>query len=254
MSVQRMCSGDAALVPASLRGYRMWDVAGMDLLATNFGHGTWDDGYLRAECFRGLFDVFGVGSGQHDAPAQGCGCGIYGWYRPDEARLHAGAIFGVIEASGRVLLGDFGFRAEKARAVALAYPDAPADFVAHWAARGVRVFPSREALVAVYPPEDVTDLIGHPIPDTPDCDVFTFAASLTFTVDVTQFTAAMKAFGQSAHTTGYAFTQLAKAWPEADDPPEWSSMDPKERALALSKRGTRGPEKRRRGRARLSLD
>lgn len=59
-------------------------------------------------------------AGRHLAPNAECTCGIYGWYTPDFAtREHTGAVFGVVEISGRVLLGTTGFRAERARIVAV---------------------------------------------------------------------------------------------------------------------------------------
>jgi hypothetical protein len=36
-----------------------------------------------------------------------------------------------------------------------------------WSSRGVRVFRTYEELVAMFPPEDVTELLGHPIPEPP---------------------------------------------------------------------------------------
>lgn len=256
-----MCTGDGTLVPAGLRGYRMWNLFGCDLGATNYDHSGWEDGLITAECHAWGIRLFGVDAAfKHQAPDANCGCGIYGWYRPDEARLHRGQVFGVIEASGRVLLGDFGFRAQQARVVALvASENTPPGFTEHWAARGVRVFSTREQLVAMFPPEDVTDLLGHPIPDSPpvdDAGWYLTNASITFTVDTSAFVKALQQVGYSMSTTAAAFSktlkQLDAAQRRMDTPPPLPD-DPKARALALRKQGTRGPEKRRRGRARLEL-
>lgn len=59
-----------------------------------------------------------------------CGCGFYGVYDPlheyaKDTSLGGGVIFGVMAAYGRVSLGDYGLRAEKARIVALHVPYQP---------------------------------------------------------------------------------------------------------------------------------
>ena len=112
----------------------------------------------------------------HSAPHEVCHCGFYGTYEPgyyidqleNWARLAGATIqypkmlfatgiqfgaIGVVELYGRVILGTKGARAEKARIVALAgfdvdgYDDIPR-------------FPSKEELLAAYPPQSVDSLIG----------------------------------------------------------------------------------------------
>ena len=56
----------------------------------------------------------------HTSPSMQCTCGIYAWYAPDDAGMLSARVFGVVEASGLVLMGDSGFRAERARIVAVA--------------------------------------------------------------------------------------------------------------------------------------
>lgn len=254
-----MCSGEPALVPSGLRGYRMWHLRGGELCATSVLHGSWEAGELTAACRRLVFAP--VDAQRHEAPDAACNCGIYGWYRPTEARLHHGAVFGVIEAAGRVLLGDFGFRAERARILALCVPeewsDTPARAVAfaqQWERKGVRVFGSREALLAEFQPEDVTELLGHPIPD-PDA-VVPSALLMSLNIDINgkakAFNDAMKQLVKTMAQATASARELQAALATAQGNPPLPD-DPKERALALRKQGHRGPEKKRRGRARLSL-
>jgi hypothetical protein len=61
-----------------------------------------------------------IRASQHRTPVPECTCGIYGWYTPEAALYeHTGDVVGVIEVSGRVLLGSTGFRAERAKIIAI---------------------------------------------------------------------------------------------------------------------------------------
>jgi hypothetical protein len=103
---------------------------------------------------------------RHDAPFAECQCGLYAWYRPDSTSIVPADVFGVIEATGRVLLGDRGFRAERARLLAVV--DTGDDgYRARFARLGIAVLPNREALLAEYPPDDVSELLGHEPDETP---------------------------------------------------------------------------------------
>jgi hypothetical protein len=182
--------GDSTVVPSTLRGYRTWRVAGgglgARLASTAMAH-VWAQPEVTAACMQetavGPVDqacpcVF-CAEPLHNAPADGCACGIYGWYDPRDSRLIASDVFGAIEVSGRVVLATHGFRAEKARVVAIAieprrYP-ARLDLVggseasreqlhalAQWgAAQGIPVFASQSELVAAFPPDDVSGLVEH---------------------------------------------------------------------------------------------
>ena len=55
----------------------------------------------------------------HRAPQPGCHCGIYGWYGPDDTGMVDARVFGAIQASGLVLMGDRGFRPERAQITAV---------------------------------------------------------------------------------------------------------------------------------------
>jgi hypothetical protein len=42
----------------------------------------------------------------HPAPGARRTCGTYGWYAPDDAGILSANVFGAIEASGRILMGE----------------------------------------------------------------------------------------------------------------------------------------------------
>jgi hypothetical protein len=57
-------------------------------------------------------------------PVQECTCGVYSWYRPDEAsQEHTGVVVGAIDVLGQVLLGRRGVRSSRAKVVGLALND-----------------------------------------------------------------------------------------------------------------------------------
>jgi hypothetical protein len=254
VSVRSACTGPAAVVPAGLRGYRMWCLNddGIGLDATNLAFGTWPGPTLTAACKRIPCP--------HDAPMNGCGCGIYGWYRPDDTRMHNGSIFCVIEASGRVLLGDYGFRAQHARILALTSGDGR--FAEHWQARGVDVFATREALIEAYPPDDVRELLGHDIPQgSPSLTGF---GGLDFSAMTSAFRHLGVAMRANAEAQRRAFALVAEVYADAiraqrsaaaptglrhSSSRDMTSVQ--RRALAQSKIDHRGPVRPRRGRARL---
>lgn len=63
----------------------------------------------------------------HTAPDEHCTCGFYAFWKADEEPQVTGThpVLGVIEGYGRTLIGDRGFRCEKARVVALHIPTDP---------------------------------------------------------------------------------------------------------------------------------
>lgn len=103
------------------------------------------------------------------APASGCTCGFYGKHQPFDLyeynslmqmfhrRLPPDYVIvrGSIQASGRIIVGTKGFRAEKACIEALS-GDELYNF-----ARMTRLpwFPSMEELVAAFPPDNVSELL-----------------------------------------------------------------------------------------------
>jgi hypothetical protein len=66
---------------------------------------------MKATCLSSGFHTL-----SHAVPEAGCTCGIYSWYRPQEASAeHTGILTGVISVLGKAVLGDRGIRSEKAR-------------------------------------------------------------------------------------------------------------------------------------------
>jgi hypothetical protein len=95
----------------------------------------------------------------HKAPWPGCSCGIYAWYEPNDAGILNARVFGAVQASGVVLMGDRGFRAERCTIVAVATRSRR---IAHACEdAGIAVYKSRRALLHDYPPEDLTSLLGE---------------------------------------------------------------------------------------------
>jgi hypothetical protein len=78
---------------------------------------------LRSRCVPGETGLPNWGSSSveadHPAPQPGCNCGIYGWYAPDDTGMVDARVFGAIQASGLILMGERGFRAERARIAAV---------------------------------------------------------------------------------------------------------------------------------------
>lgn len=198
------CTGEDTLVLGVLRGFRAWD---LEIWSNPLIHGQADTTSpdflglfatsisvpwtqpMKAQCLRTAgcpCESCAVARSLHiptHDPAEGpipvtsCECGIYGWYHPewiveDHWWPKSGAV-GVIEASGKVVLGSRGFRAEQARTVALApacNPDAMHGNVLPFLAafdrilprllgHGVKVFDDVDALYAEYPPEDLSSLV-----------------------------------------------------------------------------------------------
>jgi hypothetical protein len=90
--------------------------------------------WVGARC-TGFGDNLETGRPHHQAPAEGCECGIYAWKRQDDVReflppypnplLPNGPPFrphyasGVVELGGKVIEHEFGYRAEWARIVGI---------------------------------------------------------------------------------------------------------------------------------------
>ncbi|HSX02579.1 MAG TPA: hypothetical protein VLI05_04695 [Candidatus Saccharimonadia bacterium] len=155
------------LVPAALRGYRAMKVRRLrDQPATWALHGIrtpWRSGTMRAVCLA-TDDPCG------DAPNYNCSCGIYHSYTPNLGNDRPDLNLLIVTASrGRVLLGTRGFRSQQARLLAAA----PRPVYPAWRASeplwqrqcqvmdclGIRVFPTLQALVEAFPPEDMSSLL-----------------------------------------------------------------------------------------------
>jgi hypothetical protein len=173
--ISRACGGGEvgrSLVPGALRGYRTWRAAGrrthvpagtLPLTSVTRRRVVWPP-MLVARCApspvgrRG-----GPAEGEppeddHHAPQAGCDCGIYAWYAPDDTRILHARVFGAVEASGLVLMGERGFRAEKVRIRAIATRSRRV--AAACEAAGIPVYRRRSDLVRDHPPEDLSALLG----------------------------------------------------------------------------------------------
>lgn len=110
----------------------------------------------------------------HEAPHPDCSCGIYAHYLPLESyHSWSDKIYGVIEASGRILMGTKGFRAENAKIVALAglgshnewfevsqpaFPDDVRSVVDFCTSIGVPYFSTVEQMIQEFPQKDLSSL------------------------------------------------------------------------------------------------
>jgi hypothetical protein len=158
---------DRVLVPAELRGYRRFDVTETGLCPTVRGRDrAWDGRLEHARCLAGR---------AHEAPAPDCGCGLYAWHHPDDARADSGfgTVTAVVAARGRVLLCDHGFRAASARVEAVALRRPPGRTRAHHsevvrnlaeAYPDAVIYPSRRQMLRAHPPHDLSALGVDPGP------------------------------------------------------------------------------------------
>ena len=163
------------LVPGSLRGYRTWWHTsrralvpdGMLPLTSVTRRSVLWTPTLSARCVppdaarssprsATLPDV-------HPAPQAGCNCGIYGWYAPDDAGMVDASVFGAVQASGLILMGERGFRAERARIMAVVTRNRRV--AAACARAGIAVYRRRRDLLRDHPPDDLSSLLG----DRPSC-------------------------------------------------------------------------------------
>jgi hypothetical protein len=107
------------LVAGTVRGYRQWEVTlDMKLKSVTQNH-VWHSP-MRAICRDPATS--------HPAPHSDCACGIYACHRPDDEQLvapsvlHPGCVVtGVVEAWGRVEMGERGFRAQYSEIKALEF-------------------------------------------------------------------------------------------------------------------------------------
>lgn len=101
-----------------------------------------------------------------------CGHGFYGYYEGSNDYYEPGRVMGVVEAYGETVIGTRGFRASKARIVALHMPSELSIGTHRLVARNypdVPVFDSFDAMVAEFPPDDG----GEGISPANDADFWT---------------------------------------------------------------------------------
>lgn len=156
-----------ALVPGELRGYRQFLILSDGLYpVVHSGVGPWSAVEV-ARCSSGS---------DHAPPARDCTCGLYGWYHPTGTTGSYGGAKAVVAISGRVVLGDRGFRAARARVEAVALPPllrlqprgvSQARRMLAERYPGVRVYRTARRMLKAYPPDDVTALGVGPVDRTP---------------------------------------------------------------------------------------
>lgn len=160
--------GSEYLILESVLGFRQWSWIRNQLVGTMSVD--WNKGYLEAECKRYCRDEERA---CEFSPDPDCVCGIYAHYLPLESYSSRYGVFGVVEASGRILMGTKGFRAEKAKIVALAgygelnewfevtvpgYPETTRGLVDFCTSIGVPYFPTVEKMVIEFPQKDLSSL------------------------------------------------------------------------------------------------
>lgn len=169
---QKDYKGNELLILESVRGFKQW-TWNKDRKLVSMFPADWSNGSLTSECSRYELDK-DKSSAIHRSPDQNCTCGVYAHYLPLESyEKKRNSIFGVVEASGKILMGTKGFRAEKARVVALAgygpcnqffentektrgvYPEDVVDFCT---SIGVPYFPTVNQMVFEFPQTDLSSL------------------------------------------------------------------------------------------------
>jgi hypothetical protein len=147
---QRSCTG-FEFTAGSVFGIRQWAVMSLDLDdAVLFGNNDvpWVGRAMTASCVGGRLRK------PHTAPEERCTCGIYGWYAPTAfPQPYSGSVVGVIEGTGRTLMGSKGFRCEHARIMAFTVIASPRE---QWGCLrdrypGVPVFDSTDKMLAEFP-------------------------------------------------------------------------------------------------------
>jgi hypothetical protein len=121
---------DAPLYLGESLGYRAWHLDGDGLRSLNQEQ-TWEPGENRAHCLRdeGRHGVLRRRAIRHDdeeVPAEGCDCGLFAYHSLDMAeyygRMFGGSVLGAVSGSSRVSVYRHGFRAQRARVLALLLP------------------------------------------------------------------------------------------------------------------------------------
>lgn len=123
---RRLVDLDETLPTLGWRGWRLSAEDGsVGLLSSNGG--PWPtEGPLVASCWKGAANPDGTArEPEHDAPAAGCGCGIYAartldWLRGEGYTLE---VFGIVTLWGRSRQHEHGFRYERAYPLALILND-----------------------------------------------------------------------------------------------------------------------------------
>lgn len=108
-------NGEDILIPSTVLGFKHWSFLSNSLKTSanvpkSSHHADWSSGEWSAVCGK-LKD--------HKSPDVECTCGIYAHYLPLESYQVNTGVLGVVEASGKIVMGSKGFRAEKVKILAL---------------------------------------------------------------------------------------------------------------------------------------
>lgn len=109
-------SRDEPLVAGTLLGFRRFRVDEHGrLLPLHVGDRAWSDATTAAVCAH---------DPRHRAPVEGCSCGLHAWHHAEDAlsRSDGVSVAAAVRAHGRIVLGEHGFRAERAEVVAVHLP------------------------------------------------------------------------------------------------------------------------------------
>lgn len=166
------CGGDSGtpLVAGTLRGYRTWrplsrwakvPQGALPLTSVTQPQVIWTP-TLIARCIPPDAWTYRcpppTDPADHPSPSIGCRCGIYAWYEPKDTGILNARVFGAVQASGLILMGDRGFRAERTRIVAIVTGNRR--IAAACAQADIAVYTRRRHLLQDYPRDDVTELLG----------------------------------------------------------------------------------------------
>lgn len=181
----------AATYPGFVRGYRAFALCATEKSSKRIGvsveHCAEHLDQVLHPVFVGIYaHVPGVNvarcakSGEHQAPVPHgpCSCGFYASHRGFPLEYLGHPVFAVVKATGRILLGDLGFRSEKVEVEALSAGNrqhwiATEAIEQEWDARYTRLhalgrvfnvptFENPAEMLAAYPPQDLTGLICVP--------------------------------------------------------------------------------------------
>lgn len=154
-------------------GTRAFDVDKLGRLLGVSYRKVWTPGENVAECLSP--PMYGPDGSPAEHEMTECGHGFYGYYEGSNDYYGSGHVMGVVEAYGETVIGTRGFRASKARIVAL---HIPADVRLGGRRLIVRnypeipVFDSFDAMVAEFPPDDA----GNGLSPVTDPDFWTRSA------------------------------------------------------------------------------
>jgi len=190
MDADNFSSAEPRFVPATLRGFRQWlvglkqssyfmerlSLSGSSITGTkevqlmSLNMVQWQGNHLTADC--------PYKERKHSAvppPYTDCTCGIYALNFQDDWEIASTAgypyryISGVIKASGKVVFGQLGFRAQHAEIEAVHIP-APVYYEDHLVRETFKqqfpeilVFSSLESMYEQYPPDDFSSLFPQEV-------------------------------------------------------------------------------------------